>query len=194
MNISHVKITGADDAQQKGILEDVLYIEGLFFQASFPVLTDRASDQPADESPKVSSQSTSNPSPTKKESEDKAEVSATSSDPATPEDASNEDEKTNKQFPNAQKIVLPHVGDSVTAKYAGSGNRFVRKSNGRAFVVYLENQAKEIEFIQGTQLSEALTEAEPKIGDVIKIEKTRQCKRAKEREHARAAIFKITLV
>ena len=197
MTISRVKITGADDAQQKAILEDVLYIESLFFRASFPVLTDRASDQSTDENPKVSSQSTSNSSHTKKESEDKAEAPATSSAPAPSKDTSNEDEedeKTNKQFPNAQKIILRNVGDQVRAKYAGSGNRFVPKAKQRAFVVYLENQANEIEFLQGTQLSEALMEAEPNIGDVIQIEKTGQFKRAKLKEHARAATFKITLV
>jgi hypothetical protein len=102
--------------------------------------------------------------------------------------------KTNKQFPDAQKILLRNVEDSVKAEYAGSGNRFVPKANKRVFVVYIKNQDGEIEFLQGTQLSEALAEAKPELGNAIKIKKVGQYKRAKSKEHAKPATFKITLV
>lgn len=199
MKANHVTITGADDAQKKELLEDILYIEGIFFPDSFPVLTKPANDESCkDESPQVESESTSNSSPSKDESKEDAKPSVEDSCPASNEDDSNEDEdedeKINKQYPDAQKILLRNVGDSITAKYAGSGNRYVPKAQKRAFVVYLENQSGEIEFLQGTQLSEALMEADPKNGDAIIIKKVGQFKRAKSKEHAKPATFSITLV
>jgi hypothetical protein len=198
MRANHVTITGADDAQKKELLKDILYIEGIFFSNSFPVLTKPANDKPSkDESLQVQSESTSNFSPSKDESKENAKPSVEDSCPASNGDDSNEDdddEKINKQYPDAQKILLRNVGDSITAKYVGSGNRYVPKAQKRAFVVYLENQSGEIEFLQGTQLSEALMEADPKNGDAIKIKKVGQFKRAKSKEHAKPATFSITLV
>jgi hypothetical protein len=197
MTANHVTITGADDAQKKELMDDILYIEGIYFPDSFPVLTNRVDDKTCkDESPQVESKNTSNSSPSKDESKEDAQLPVEDSCPASPEDDSNDDEdpKNNKQFPNAQKILLRNVGDSITAKYAGSGNRYVPKAQKRVFVVYLENQGGEIEFLQGTQLSEALMVAEPKNGDAIKIKKVGQFKKAKSKEHAKPATFLITLV
>jgi hypothetical protein len=100
MTINHVTITGADPAQEKAILDDVLYIEGLFFRDSFPVLTNHTdSEVTKDESSKAKPESTNNTSPSKTEAEAEEDTKPhvqDSSSVQSDEDA-NEDEDEKNQ-------------------------------------------------------------------------------------------------
>lgn len=179
---------------QDNILNDIRYIEEIFFNNSQPNTHLKASLHKQDASKNV-------PPETEENNESLSESKITNTqdnyaetkevDSAQAEDTSRV-ERNEKQDPPAQQIYLRNVGDTINTVFHGSGSRHIQKAKRPCFVIYLKDGDGSLVFIVGTQFQEEITARNLKQGDRIKIEKTRQFKKARERSHARSAVFTIT--
>lgn len=171
MSLKHIEIVG-DCPNFEQILEDISYIEGIFFKNSNSTSKE---EQPAPQKTK----------PSKKFKDDNSKDYKSLNNPK-------DNNEKHEAYPEALQIFLRDVGDRITARFVDSGNRFIKKSGRDSFVVYLKDKNGELIFLSGTQLQEEIDATKPKAEQRIMIEKTSQFKRAKDRSHAKPAVFKIT--
>ncbi|MCA6065407.1 hypothetical protein [Thalassolituus marinus] len=147
-------------------LSGLTFVESIFFSAR------KAQPKPQHESKELKTVRPSTAEPT--ESTDPAEQPQT-----TP---------TNNE-PEASQVFLREVGHSLEGSFLGVGSRYIRKAARKCYVVYLEISGERC-FLSGTQLQEAIVD-DVSLGDSIRITKTGQYRRAHDREHAKAATFKV---
>jgi hypothetical protein len=179
MTQSHFQITGLCPNQSE-LLSDILYIEDIFF--SYSATKSQLPPEPDVKAPNDIESSESN----------RIDLPPALSEPADhAEPVSNE---ADNPYAKAQQIFLRKVGDLIKSKFIASGSRHIQKANRKCFVIYLEDEDGSLLFLQGTQLQEEIDTKNLNIGDIVQIEKTGQFKKARERSHAKPAVFNITKV
>lgn len=174
MKLNNVEVSGVYPNSEE-LLEDISYIESIFFNNSTETPT--TSNDLKDSHKESKKSKTSN----------KSKVSNKSNK----SDLDDLDDLKNNPYSSATQIYLRDVGDRIKAKFVSSGNRYNEKAKRRSFVIYLKENDDSIVFLQGTKLQEEIDLVKPEPNQTIIIEKTSQFKRARDRSHAKAAVFKI---
>lgn len=101
------------------------------------------------------------------------------------------DKPTRLPDPNGRQIYLREIGEFVIGEFLSVGSLHCRKS-GRPRTTLQIRIDGEVSFLQGAHLQEAFCEKTIKPGDMIRVEKTRQYRKASERSHATASEFVVT--
>lgn len=104
------------------------------------------------------------------------------------------DHKTSEEFKNdidADKATLVKEGDSIEGMFHSFGSRNFGGSNASVIYLYHKNN---LMFIRGTDFSEHKSNNIVNSGDIIRVTKTSQYKKAKDKEHAQAARFDIEVL
>ena len=98
-----------------------------------------------------------------------------------------------KDQPDASKLTLQKVGDSVEGQFKSFGNRYFGSSNHPAAVIYVYVD-RELIFIRGSNFSEHKANRGITAGDIIRITKVAQYKAAADKSNAQAARYEIEIL
>lgn len=93
--------------------------------------------------------------------------------------------------PVGQKVSLQQVGDSLIGRFVSVGSAYVSKAKRHCVVMQLEMNGEDC-WLLGSTLTEAVNSSRTKPGDVIRVTKTKQFKKAANHSHAAAAEFEIS--